>query len=385
MIISPKDTIKLFGISIMAMCAVFVCTLFLNFNIDVQLIEGLITTPQMMGFYEAQTIMAKVVSAISGGCLALTSVVMLFFYIKQYIDTHHKELGILKAMGYSRWSIAKSFSMFGLCILVGAAIGYLSSHLMMPVFYRAMNADHILPDVAQHFNPILMLYLVVLPTLAFSLLSIVYAYTKLKRPVLQLLAGQKRTKERVKKTRERAGLSFLQDLKRGNVKEHRTLAFFIAFSAFCFSSMIQMTLVMQEISSVLFAGIMFVIGIILAVVTLLLSLSTVVSASTKTIALMHAFGYSFSQCSGAVLNGYRPACMAGLCRGHRVSIRPVDGDGGHVYNRNRAGYFLFFQCGGLLCNTGCISHLLRSCDADLCTRHFQDIPQRDYAGIAWRH
>ena len=34
MIIGIKDEIKLIGISIIACCAVFVCTLFLNYNID---------------------------------------------------------------------------------------------------------------------------------------------------------------------------------------------------------------------------------------------------------------------------------------------------------------------------------------------------------------
>ena len=54
-----------------------------------------------MVFYNAQVSTAKVVCLVSGGCLLITSVVMLMFYIKHYIDTHKKELGILKALGYS--------------------------------------------------------------------------------------------------------------------------------------------------------------------------------------------------------------------------------------------------------------------------------------------
>ena len=35
MVVGIKDTVKLIGISIIACCTVFVCTLFLNYNIDI--------------------------------------------------------------------------------------------------------------------------------------------------------------------------------------------------------------------------------------------------------------------------------------------------------------------------------------------------------------
>lgn len=101
MLIGIKNVSKLIGISIIACCAVLVCTMFLNFYFDIQLIENEITSELSMVFYNAQVSTAKVVCLVSGGCLLLTSVIMLFFYIKHYIDTHKKELGILKALGYS--------------------------------------------------------------------------------------------------------------------------------------------------------------------------------------------------------------------------------------------------------------------------------------------
>ena len=44
MVIGIKDAIKLIGISIIACCAVFVCALFLSFNIDLAAIEDKILT-----------------------------------------------------------------------------------------------------------------------------------------------------------------------------------------------------------------------------------------------------------------------------------------------------------------------------------------------------
>ena len=52
MIVGMKDTAKLVGISVIAGCAVFVCTLFLNYNIDIAAIKGEITTEAGMAMYQ---------------------------------------------------------------------------------------------------------------------------------------------------------------------------------------------------------------------------------------------------------------------------------------------------------------------------------------------
>ena len=92
MLVGIKNVSKLIGISIIACCAVLVCTMFLNFYFDIRLIESEITSELSMFFYNAQVSTAKVVCLVSGGCLLLTAIVMLLFYIKHYIDTHKKDL-----------------------------------------------------------------------------------------------------------------------------------------------------------------------------------------------------------------------------------------------------------------------------------------------------
>lgn len=113
MVIRLKDTAKLFGITIIACCAVFVCTLFLSYNIDLAAIKDEIVTEEGTEMYNAQVLMGRVIAAVSGGCLIATSVVMLLFYVKNYISTHGKELGILKALGYSNIKIARHFGYSG--------------------------------------------------------------------------------------------------------------------------------------------------------------------------------------------------------------------------------------------------------------------------------
>lgn len=50
MLVGIKNVSKLIGISIIACCAVLVCTMFLNFYFDVRLIESEITSELSMFF-----------------------------------------------------------------------------------------------------------------------------------------------------------------------------------------------------------------------------------------------------------------------------------------------------------------------------------------------
>jgi len=152
MVIGLKDVAKLVGICIVSFCAVFVCTMFLSYNIDITSIQDKITVAQVQIFYDAQVLTSKAVSAVSGGCLLITSVIMLLFYIKHYIDTHKKELGILKALGYSNFKIAKNFWIFGLSVLIGTLTGFLAAYCFMPTFYGTQNIDSMLPEIEIHFH-----------------------------------------------------------------------------------------------------------------------------------------------------------------------------------------------------------------------------------------
>ena len=314
MVVGIKDAVKLIGISIMACCAVFVCTLFLNYNIDIVAMKSEITTQAGVAMYNAQVSTGKVTAVVSGGCLAVTSVVMLLVYVKNYIDTHDRELGILKALGYSNIKIAKHFWVFGLSIFVGCAFGYLLAFLYLPTFYELQNAEHFFPEIKVQFHPLLAFLLVGMPALGFAALAVIYACLSLKQPALYLLKEKREYRTKVSK-RETKDIPFLEDLTRSTVRGRKTLVFFIAFSAFCFSAMVQMSMSMKELSSEAMAIMIITIGLILAFITLLLSLSSVVKGNIKTIAMMRVFGYKHSDCSRAVLGGYRPFSYIGFVIG----------------------------------------------------------------------
>ncbi len=317
MVVGIKDASKLIGISIISFCAVLVCTMFLNFYIDICQIKDIIASHQAMIFYDAQVSTAKVVCAVSGGCLLITEVIMLLFYIKHYIDTHKKELGILKALGYSNLKIAKNFWVFGISVFIGALIGFCTAFLIMPKFYELQNEDKILPEIAIHFHPSILIYLVILPTLAFSILSIIYACLKLKRPTITLLKDnvQYSSKTRKQKHRKEKECSFIDDLKKNTLKSKKTLVFFIIFASFCFSAMMQMSFSMKDLSSLMMGAMIMLIGVVLAFTTLFIGVATVINGNTKTIAMMRVFGYSQKECCRALLGGYRPMSYIGFAIG----------------------------------------------------------------------
>ena len=342
MVIRSKDIVKLFGISIIACCAVFVCTLFLSYNIDLSAMKDEITTEAGRAMYNAQVLMGRVIAAVSGGCLVATSVVMLLFYVKNYIGTHGKELGILKALGYSDMKIAKHFWIFGLSVLVGCILGFAAAYLYLPEFYRkqAPDAQTLLPTLKAQFHPLLTFALIVVPTIAFAVISVLFAYLKLKSPVLDLLRERQNVKVGIGMDRKE-DVPFLKDLRSVTLGSRRALVFFVAFSAFCFSAMVQMSFSMDELAGETFAVMVLSIGLILAFVTLFLSLSSVVRGNTKTIAMMRVFGYDDTICSRYILGAYRPVSYIGFAIGTvyqygllRLMVSVVFADIGNVPEYN---------------------------------------------------
>lgn len=313
MIISFKDIFKMIGILIVSFCAVFVCTLFLNYYIDITAIEASITGQMAQIMYEAMRNTAKVVSAVSGGCLLLTSVVLLCFYIGHYVDTHKKQLGILKALGYSRFAVARGFAVFGLCVFIGTAAGYLGAHLLMPEFYEMQNAEGYFPSFDASFHPALFAALVGLPTVFFALLAVFYSYHRLRVSAISLM--REMTAVKVVKSKKETDMPFLTELRKSSVRQKKSLVFFITFAVFCFSSMMQMSFSLDELASVMMSVMTMAIGMTLACVTLLIATTSVMKANAKTITMMKVFGYEAKECAGAVLGGYRPWAYIGFAIG----------------------------------------------------------------------
>lgn len=312
MTVSFKDAFKFVGIIITVCCAVFVCNLFLNYAIDLNAVESAVTKQQLTA-YKAMQLNNKVVCTVTGGCLALTSAVLLVFYIGHYIQEHSARFGILKALGYSDVKVAAGCAVFGFCVFIGAAVGYALSWTLMTKFYAVQNDGEIIPEVTLHYRPILLL-IVVLPALFYSALSVLVAYFKIKAPALSLIKGEVNSMN-PKPKKSKSERSFLVELAFCVFRDRKMLVFFVGFGCFCFSAMTQMGLSMRTYASDMMGYMILVIGLVLAAMSLLLALSAVISGNAKTIAMLKANGYSLKESGIAVLGLYHIPAIIGFAIG----------------------------------------------------------------------
>lgn len=317
--ITVKDVFKLIGVVIITFCAVFICTLFLNYNLDLKAIEHLLTEHQY-NIYKAKIIMGNAIAVACGGVLGATTVVILIFAIKHYIDTNKPNMGILKALGHSNLRIASSFYIFGVSVLLGTATAFVSAYAFMPVMYDALDSASELPNVIISFHTSLLFALVIIPSIFVAIISIIYAFIKLNHSPLQLINGIENIKvnKRIAKIQQgkTRDISFLRELKTTTLFKNLVLLFFVGFAGFGFSAQIQMSFSMEKLNAgVLFTVILVIIGIILGLVTLLIALSSVVDSNKKYISLLKAYGYTSNECNSSLLGGYRISAYIGFAIG----------------------------------------------------------------------
>lgn len=315
MVISIKDLRKLSVVSIISFCAVLVTTLFVNFYLDLQSIEVEKLSLIAKAYYDAQVLIAKFVSLVSGGVLSLLAVLLLFFYIKQFIDNHKEELGILKALGYHNFELAKHFWIFSCSVFLGAILGFVSSFFFMKDFYDLRNQKDLLPNIEIHFHWQLFLAMVILPTILFALLGIGYALVKLKQPSLYLLKRLELAQVKQKHHKTKVNRPFLQELGAVHFYKKKLLIFFVVFAAFSFAAMIQLSLGLNDFIDGTIQVMMMGIGVLLSLSILLLCLGTVVQENKASLALMKAFGYSQKECSQVILTRYRLVAYLGFVLG----------------------------------------------------------------------
>ena len=72
---------------------------------------------------------------------------------------------------------------------------------------------------------------------------------------------------------------------------------------------------MFDYSGVSMSMMILSIGCVLAVVALIMAVTTVINSNKRNIAVMKAFGYSKTECSAALLAGYVPFALIGFAVG----------------------------------------------------------------------
>lgn len=132
---------------------------------------------------------------------------------------------------------------------------------------------------------------------------------------MDLLRGKTdATSKRVSDKKEKKR-GFLWEFAMQTVSSKKSLPFFVAFACFCFSAMVQMGIAMKELSPGAMGWIILLIGVVLAVTTMLMAITSILRNSSKTVSLMKAFGYTAPEYTGTILGGYMPFSCLGFLIG----------------------------------------------------------------------
>ena len=145
------------------------------------------------------------------------------------------------------------------------------------------------------------------------MIAVGYSLLKLNQPCVNLLKGIVKSKGKNHDVKDKK--SFVAEMKSSVLRSRKTLVFFIAFSSFCFSAMIQMSASMKDLSSEMMGLMMLIIGVVLAFTTLYIAVTSVIRSNQKNITMMRVFGYQSADCKHSVLDGYRPAAYIGFVIG----------------------------------------------------------------------
>ena len=313
MVVSLKDGLKFVSVSIVCFCAVFVCTFFMNFYLDIVALRDGVSADAIM-LYDAQIATAKMVCGITGGFLSVVAAIMLVFYIKLYIDGHRTALGTFKAMGYSNFRIARGFALFGASVFVGCALGFAIGWAFIPYAYEKLTVVG-MPQFGATFHAWLFVCLVPAPTAVFTAIAFAYAAAALRKPALALMRGQTEKPRTVRQKDNGKDRPFLRETALASLKSKKLLAFFVAFSCFCFSAMVQMGLSMENLVSGAMGILILAIGLVLSAVSMLMAMTSLVKSNAKTIAVMKATGFDRKECFVAIFSIYIPFAATGFALG----------------------------------------------------------------------
>lgn len=264
--ITLRDVMKSVENILIVMCAVFVCTVFLNYRLDLLASGGAALDPVTAAIYDGKVGMSTMMILLCAGVLGSLAALMLVFSVGRFVEKNKASMGVLKALGYGRAAIALRFAKFGLCIFVGAAAGCALGYAFSPLMYSIMNED--LFEFALTFHYEIILFLVVLPTALFSLIAVAAALVKLRKPPLAMISGEKAGKYGAVNAawqRKVSSAEFPKVLRRSMLLSSLLLIFFVGFASFAFSAQLQIAFVVRDLGSdIFFSVLMTVLAFVMA-------------------------------------------------------------------------------------------------------------------------
>lgn len=112
-----------------------------------------------------------------------------YLLIKGYISKNQVQLAIIKANGFSSFSITMSISLFGLvCSIIAGSLGYILAYFMQGVFFSIINPYWYIPTIFLNFSPIGLIGGIVSLFVVFAIYTFIILKLIFKKPINQLIS-----------------------------------------------------------------------------------------------------------------------------------------------------------------------------------------------------
>jgi|LSQX01.2.fsa_nt_gb predicted lysophospholipase L1 biosynthesis ABC-type transport system permease subunit len=305
---------KNLAIVLICVCAVFVSLMFSNLFLDLNNTDMSLLNLQETAFLEAQKDQCLIVLLTGGVTMSGIAIVMVVFFIRNFIKKNESQMGILKAIGYSNFKIALFNIKPALVAVVGCWLGYIIGILFLPTFYNLFQEDFPY-QVAYNFQIVNLLVAIIGPAILFPIISFLYAFMALRKPALLMIRKTKNMKFK-KKEESISSTSFEKEMMFNSLRSNISLVIFVLLGSFSFSAMIQMAISMVELEvSGVSVAMIGVIGAILGTIAVAVPIDALAERNAKPIALLKSFGYSEKKCTLLLFAPYLLVAFLGFVFG----------------------------------------------------------------------
>lgn len=120
--------------------------------------------------------------------ISILLILVLCLFAKMFISSNKNTIAILMSNGISKWKIISNMSLIGLLIsIVSIPIGYFIGMALQPIMYTVFSTYWMIPVSFSMFNPVWFFSLLIVPTIVFIGIILLFSWYLLRKNVTSLL------------------------------------------------------------------------------------------------------------------------------------------------------------------------------------------------------
>lgn len=146
--------------------------------------------PQIFATVNSQINMNRIIMGFSMGILSSIAVLLVLITVSGQIKGEYKNLGVLKALGYTNFELTRKYMSYFFIVGIPALLGYFAGHWLAVPFYGLVFGNFSVPVISGGVMPGNMLLFVFVPALFFALAAFLWAMFKVRKPALSMIYNE---------------------------------------------------------------------------------------------------------------------------------------------------------------------------------------------------